>query len=290
MDAVPTPDGPLLAPPGPADAAQQASAPFTVFQPRLDVPPAIEVDGVATSYRIHVGASTAWSGVMDLMRRTSATDRVVPALRDITFQVPQGSVFCIIGRNGAGKSTLLRCIAGILAPESGRIVVRGRISSLLSVGVGMNPELSGRENIRLGGLAMGLDEDRLDDITGDIADFAELGEYLDYPVNAYSLGMRSRLGFSVAAHLDPEVLLIDEALTGGDSKFKDKVADKMFELCNGGRTIVLVTHGLSAVRDLATSAMWMHQGKVIEGGDPDDVLSSYMRYCRISSRDMHLAD
>lgn len=252
--------------------------------------PAIEVENLSTSYRIHVGADSAWAGFLDLIRRTSATDRVVPAVRNVTFEVERGSVMCIVGRNGAGKSTLLRCLAGILAPEEGRVVARGRITSLLSVGVGMNPNLTGRENIHLGGLAMGLEEDRLKDITGDIAEFAQLGEYIDYPVNAYSMGMRARLGFSVAAHLDPEILLIDEALTGGDSKFKDIVADKMNEMCSGGRTIVLVTHGLSAVLEMATSAMWMHQGQLVEIGDPDDVVSSYMRYCRLQDIRMDMDD
>lgn len=252
--------------------------------------PAIEVSQLSTSYRIHLGATNALSGMMDLLHRKGANDRVVPALRNVSFDVARGSVMCIIGRNGAGKSTLLRCVAGILAPEEGRIVVRGRISSLLSVGVGMNAELSGRENIALGGLAIGLDRERLSDITDEIAEFAQLGEYVDYPVSTYSMGMRARLGFSVAAHLDPEILLIDEALAGGDSKFKDKVAEKMYEMCAGGRTIVLVTHGLSAVREMATEAIWMHQGKVVEAGDPDAVVDSYMRYCRLEELPLDMDD
>src|SRR5690606_33902383 len=133
------------------------------------------------------------------------SDRIVPALRDVSFTVPRGSVLGVIGRNGAGKSTLLRCLAGILPPEEGRITVRGRISSLLSIGIGMNQHLTGRENVRLGGLAIGLTEQRLDEITDQIAEFAQLGEYVDLPVRTYSSGMRARLGFAVVAHLDPEV-------------------------------------------------------------------------------------
>ena len=187
--------------------------------------PAIEVEHLSTSYRIHVGATTAWGGFLDLLHRGSEKDRVVPAIRDVSFDVPKGSVTCIVGRNGAGKSTLLRCLAGILAPQEGRVVVRGRITSLLTIGIGMNGRLTGRENIRLGGLAIGMEPDRLADLTGDIADFAQLGEYIDYPVETYSSGMRARLGFAVAAHLDPEIVLIDEALTGGDSKFQSRVAE-----------------------------------------------------------------
>lgn len=252
--------------------------------------PAIEVENLSTSYRIHVGATTAWGGFMDLVRRQRATDRIVPAVRGVSFEVPKGSVMCIVGRNGAGKSTLLRCLAGILAPEEGRVIARGRITSLLSIGVGMNPNLTGRENIKLGGLAIGLSHDRLAEITDDIAEFAQLGEYIEYPVGTYSMGMRARLGFSVAAHLDPEILLIDEALTGGDSKFKDRVSEKMYEMCSGGRTIVLVTHGLTAVIEMATKAMWMHQGQVREIGDPGDVVSAYMRYCRLEALDMDMDD
>ena len=245
--------------------------------------PAIQVENLSTSYRVHLDAGSTWGGIYDLLRRSPDSDRIVPALRDVSFEVPRGSVLGVIGRNGAGKSTLLRCIAGVLPPEEGRIVVRGRISSLLSIGVGMNANLTGRENIRLGGLAIGLGEDLLDDITDDIAHFAQLGEYVDFPVGTYSSGMRARLGFAVVAHVDPEILLIDEALAGGDSKFQEKVAKKMAEICSNGRTIVPVSHGLAALRSMATSAIWMHQGHVVENGDPDDVVASYMRFARIQS-------
>jgi ABC-type polysaccharide/polyol phosphate transport system ATPase subunit len=252
--------------------------------------PAIEVDHVSTSYRVHMKGSSVLGGFSDLLKRGQATDRVVPALQDVSFDVEQGSVLGIIGRNGAGKSTLLRCLAGILAPEQGRITVRGRISTLLTIGVGMNQHLTGRENIRLGGLAMGIDPARLDAITDEVAAFAQLGEYVDFPVETYSSGMRSRLGFAVMAHLDPEVLLIDEALAGGDSKFQSETAHKMAELCGSGRTIVLVSHSLSAIRQMSNKAIWMHQGKVIEQGDPDKVASSYMRYCRLSADEPVLDD
>jgi ABC-type polysaccharide/polyol phosphate transport system ATPase subunit len=252
--------------------------------------PAIDVEHVSTSYRVHVKGSSVLGGFSDLLKRGQASDRVVPALRDVSFAVEQGSVLGVIGRNGAGKSTLLRCLAGILAPEEGRITVRGRISTLLTIGVGMNANLTGRENIRLGGLAMGIAPDRLDAIAEEVAAFAQLGEYVDFPVETYSSGMRSRLGFSVMAHLDPEVLLIDEALAGGDSKFQAETAHKMGELCSNGRTIVLVSHSLSAIRTMSTSAIWLHQGKVVEQGEPDKVAASYMRYCRLSAEDPVLDD
>jgi ABC-type polysaccharide/polyol phosphate transport system ATPase subunit len=252
--------------------------------------PAIEVDHVSASYLVRADKHSGLWGLRGLVNREGAGLREVPALRDVSFTVPKGTVLGVIGRNGAGKSTLLRALSGILAPREGRVVVRGRISPLLSVGLGMHPELSGRENIRLGCLAFGHSPDVLESLTKEIADFAQLGEYVNYPFRTYSGGMKARLGFAVAAHLDPEILLIDEALTGGDAKFKEKTAEKMFELCGDGRTIVIVTHGLSLVRSMATSSLWLHQGRIIEFGDPDDVVNAYMRYCRIDAARESLVD
>jgi teichoic acid transport system ATP-binding protein len=244
---------------------------------------AIDVEDLSASYYVRLNHTAGWWGLGRLFGAEGPGVREVPALRDVTFSVPRGTVLGVIGRNGAGKSTLLRTMAGILAPSHGRVVVRGKISPLLSVGLGMQGELSGRENIRLGALAFGYPAEGLEDLAESIARFAELGEYLDFPFRTYSAGMRSRLGFAVAAHLDPEIFLIDEALTGGDAKFKEKVEDKMFELCGDGRTIVIVTHGLSIVRSVATSALWLHRGRVVEFGDPDDVVAAYMRYCRVNA-------
>lgn len=252
----------------------------------ITVPNAIEVEHLSTSYRVHMKGTSVLGGFSDLFRRGQDTDRVVPALRDVSFSVPQGSVLGVIGRNGAGKSTLLRCLAGILIPEQGKVTMRGRISTLLTMGVGMNAALTGRENIRLGGLAMGIDRARLEDIIDEVADFAQLGEYVDFPVETYSTGMRSRLAFAVVAHLDPEILLIDEALAGGDSKFQAETAHKMAELCGNGRTIVFVSHSLLAIRMMTNHCIWMHQGEIVGEGDPDDVAARYMRYCRLSESDL----
>jgi ABC-type polysaccharide/polyol phosphate transport system ATPase subunit len=252
--------------------------------------PAIEADHVSASYRIRGTYRGGLWGLRALVTRSHAEVREVPALRDISFSVPKGTVLGVIGRNGAGKSTLLRTVSGILAPKEGRIVVRGRISPLLSVGLGMHPELSGRENVRLGCLAFGHPPEKVDELSESIIEFAQLGEYVEYPFKTYSGGMKARIGFSVAAHLDPEILLIDEAITGGDVKFKEKTAEKMFELCGDGRTIVIVTHGLSLVRTMATSGIWLHQGRIAEYGDPDDVVNAYMRYCRINANATSMID
>jgi ABC-type polysaccharide/polyol phosphate transport system ATPase subunit len=272
MSAVPAP--------APVPAPDSGRDPGPGAVPAL---PAIEAENLSATYRVRSGQSSMRSSVRELLRLDEAPTRIIPALTDVSFTVPKGTVLAIVGRNGAGKSTLLRTIAGILAPTEGRVTVRGRISALLSMGLGFNQEMTGRENIRLGGLAVGLSEDRLAELTDSIREFAQLGEYIDFPIKGYSSGMKSRLGFAVAAHLDPEILLIDEALAGGDSKFKERTAQKMYELCGNGRTIVLVTHGLSTVKLMATEAMWLHQGKVVEFGDPDDVVGSYMRYCRIEA-------
>jgi teichoic acid transport system ATP-binding protein len=254
-------------------------------QPQADDrPSAIEVQNLSVCYRIRLDGAS-WRHDLRQLRSRGSNERIVPALRDVSFTVPQGSVMAVIGRNGAGKTTLVRAIAGVLVPEAGRIVVRGRMN-LLVPGVGFNPALSGRENIVLGGLASGLSPERLAELSESIAECAELGEYLDYPIKTYSSGMRSRLGFAVAAHLDPDVLLIDEALSAGDSAFAEKAAKKMAELCGHGRTIVLVTHGLGSVRTMATEAVWLHQGQVAAAGDPEDILSKYMRYCRLENLDL----
>ena len=250
---------------------------------------AIEVQNLSASYRVRLDAPNLRSDLRNLFTRRRDNMRIVPALRDVSFTMRQGAVLAVIGRNGAGKSTLLRVLCGILMPDAGRVVVRGRLN-LLKPGLGMNEALTGSENIRLGGLAAGISEERLAELTDVIADFAQLDEYIDFPLRTYSTGMRMRLGFAVAAHLDPEILLIDEALTGGDTAFQLHVADRMAELCGQGRTIVLVTHGLGSVKRMATEALWLHQGQVAALGEPDEVTAQYMRYCRLESMDLEFDD
>ncbi len=248
--------------------------------------PSIEVENVSASYRVRIDSVNLMSDVRRLLfREQAASDRLIPALRDVNFVVPRGSVLAVIGRNGAGKSTLCRVITGVLPPETGRVTVRGRLN-LLSPGIGFSDALTGRENIKLGGLASGLSPERLDDLSEQIGEFAQLDEYLDLPMRSYSGGMRMRLASSIAVFLDPEILLIDEALTGGDAAFSEHIAEKTGQLIGEGRTIILVTHGLSSVKMMATEALWLHQGRVAEFGDPDEVVNKYMRYCRIESLGM----
>lgn len=251
-------------------------------QPAARELPSIEVDGISASYRVRIDSRDIMTDIQRLFRRVDSGGRIIPALRNVSFDVPKGSVLAVIGRNGAGKSTLCRVITGILPPDEGRVTVRGRLN-LLSPGIGFSSVLSGRENIVLGGLASGLSPERLDEIAEEIAEFAQLAGYLDMPMHSYSAGMRMRLASSVAVFLDPEVLLIDEALTGGDAGFQQHIAERTAQLTGQGRTIVLVTHGLSSVKLMATQALWLHQGQVAELGDPEEVVSKYMRYCRLES-------
>ena len=247
--------------------------------------PSIELEDVSASYTIRIDSRDLRTDMRRLFGREEAGVRLIPALRDVSFTVARGSVLAVIGRNGAGKSTLCRVISGVLPPEKGRVVVRGQLN-LLTPGIGFSDALTGRENIKLGGLASGMTPARLAEITDEIGEFAQLADYLDLPMRAYSSGMRMRLASSVAVFLDPEILLIDEALTGGDAAFGQHIAERTAQLTGEGRTIVLVTHGLSSVKTMATEALWLHQGRVAEFGDPDEVMNKYMRYCRIESLQM----
>lgn len=240
----------------------------------------IEVEDVSVVYRVRRARPTVRSLLRSFLPGKDSLHRI-EALRGVFLSVPRGSVLGVIGKNGAGKSTLLRAIAGLIPPSKGRIVVRGQVTPLLSLGVGFNKKLTGRENIILGGLAAGLNASEARERYEDIVGFAELGEFIDYPVQSYSSGMRSRLGFAVAAHLDPEILLIDETLAVGDVAFKEKCSAKLDEMCGEGRTVVIVTHGMGTVLDMASDCLWLHEGRVERLGAPMEVVEAYMRFMRV---------
>jgi len=217
----------------------------------------------------------------ETMKRLGRRERIVreiEALQGVSFDVEHGKVLGIVGANGAGKSTLVRTIAGILPPTSGRIEVDGRVSTLLALGVGFNRKLSGRENVVLGGLAAGLTRDHLADKYEDIVEFAELEDFMDMPMQTYSSGMYGRLGFSVAVNMDPDILLIDEALSVGDARFKRKSFEKMRELCTEDRTIVLVSHSMASIEELCDQAIWLHKGELRMEGEPDEVIDAYTTF------------
>jgi ABC-type polysaccharide/polyol phosphate transport system ATPase subunit len=200
----------------------------------------------------------------------------VKALRGVSFDVAQGTVMGIVGPNGAGKSTLMRALAGILPPTSGTIEVHGRVSTLLALGVGFNANLTGRENVMLGGLAAGLSRAEVKERYEEIKAFADLKDgFIEMPMRTYSSGMYSRLAFAVAVHMEPDILLVDEALSAGDAKFRRRASAKMRELMGQARTIFLVSHALGSVVDLCNDAIFLQEGKLVARGEPQHIVDMY---------------
>jgi ABC-type polysaccharide/polyol phosphate transport system ATPase subunit len=197
------------------------------------------------------------------------------ALKGIEFEVPVGSTFGVIGSNGSGKSTLLKCLTGILYPEKGRVTIEGRVSALLELGAGFHPELSGRENVYLNGAILGLTKKEINARFDDIVEFSGLPDFIDTPVKNYSSGMFVRLGFAVAAHVEPDVLLIDEVLSVGDESFQRKCAQKIEQFRRDGRTIVFVSHGLSQVEQICETVAWIDKGDLKMVGPAGEVISAY---------------
>jgi teichoic acid transport system ATP-binding protein len=245
------------------------------------VEPSVRVEQLSVTYRTTIEKRPTLKRRLIRLGRRQRIVREVKAVRDVSFDVPQGIVLGVVGVNGAGKSTLLRTIAGILPPTEGRIEVHGRVSTLLALGVGFNGQLSGRDNVVLGSLAAGLTREEVEAKYDDIAAFAELGDFMEMPMRTYSSGMYGRLAFSVAVNLEPDILLIDEALSVGDARFKQKSFDKMRELCSHARTILLVSHGLRAIRRLSDEVIWMHNGRIETRGDPETVITAYKRFLDI---------
>jgi ABC-type polysaccharide/polyol phosphate transport system ATPase subunit len=251
---------------------------------------AVSVQHVSVNYKINFDRVPTVKNALSAFRKHEKGTKVVEALRDVSFDIPHGTVLGIVGHNGAGKSTLLRTVAGILAPTAGRIEVRGHISTLLALGLGFNGLLSGRENVMLGGLAAGMTKSEVNDIYNEIAKFAELGDFIDMPVRTYSSGMAARLAFSVGVHMDPDILLIDEALSAGDAQFKEKAAAKMHELMDNARTMLLVSHGLPTIKELCNDAIWLDHGRLMMRGDPTEVVDAYLESVNSAKQSSALND
>jgi teichoic acid transport system ATP-binding protein len=262
-----------------AERAAAPVAPEPTGDPDFDF--AIRVKNVNVDYRTIVNprANTLRHTLTGFGRKTNDRKvRKIHAVRGVSFDVPHGSVLGIIGANGAGKSTIMRAMAGILPPSEGEIVVNGRISTLLALGVGFNGQLSGRDNVVLGSLAAGLTRRQVEERFEQITDWAELRDVIDLPMKAYSSGMYGRLAFGVSTHLDPDVLLVDEALSTGDAHFRKKSYDKMQELVERSRTIVIVSHGIGAIREMCDECIWMDKGQIVRRGKPDDVTAEYLEF------------
>ena len=240
---------------------------------------AIELTDVTKAYRRYSGKqfSTLKSALLQRsILRDLQPSEVLPALNGVSFTVPKGSTYGVIGRNGSGKSTALKLVAGITKPTSGTVRVEGRISALIELGAGFHPEISGRENVYINGIMLGLSRKQIHDRFDEIVDFAELREFIDAPVKTYSSGMYMRLGFAVAIHVDPDVLLVDEVLAVGDEGFTHKCLDKFAEFRRRGRTVLLVTHSLGLVERFCDDCLWLDHGKAREHGDPRRVIDAYL--------------
>jgi ABC-type polysaccharide/polyol phosphate transport system ATPase subunit len=241
---------------------------------------AIEVTNVTKIYRKYArrkqfatlkSALLSGSLIQDLQ-----PDETFPALQGVSFTVPAGRTYGIIGRNGSGKSTALKLVAGIAKPTSGTVQVHGRISALIELGAGFHPEISGRENVFINGIMLGLTKREVTRRFDEIVEFADMKDFIDAPVKTYSSGMYMRLGFAVAIHVDPDVLLVDEVLAVGDEGFTHKCLDKFGEFKRRGKTILLVTHSLSLVERFCDEALWLDAGKVRGSGDPKRVVGAYL--------------
>jgi len=232
-------------------------------------------DGLRHAIENTVRHPVRW--LLDRKRNMQAAHEAFWALKDISFQVKQGDVVGIIGRNGAGKSTLLKILSRITEPTSGRIGIKGRVASLLEVGTGFHAELTGRENIFLNGAILGMTRSEIKSKFDQIVDFSGVEQFLDTPVKRYSSGMYVRLAFAVAAHLQPEILIVDEVLAVGDNEFQQKCLGKMKDVAGHGRTVLFVSHNLSAVRVLCSSCIWLDHGSIRSSGPTAQTLDDYLR-------------
>ena len=243
---------------------------------------ALRVDDVSVTFRQFVDTTPTVRRAIGRGRLREATN--IEALKGVTFTVDKGEAFGVVGRNGAGKSTLLRVMAGTLRPNSGTVTRFGKTSTLLQLGVGFNTQLSGRENIYLGGLAAGLRRREIDEKYDEIVAYAELEEAIHRPVRTYSSGMFSRLAFSVSMALEPEILLLDEVLAVGDEGFRDKSLDTMRSLLDRAGTIVFVSHNLVQLAEFCDRAMWLRGGEVATIGPAEDVVDEYQSWVKAQRR------
>ena len=251
---------------------------------------AIQVEGLSKRYWLGQGigqgdlrdfiANTARSAIKAVTGRggkTSLEEREFWAVRDVSFDVRQGEVLGVIGRNGAGKSTLLKLLTRITDPTHGHATIRGRVGSLLEVGTGFHPELSGRENVYLNGAILGMNRREIGEAFDEIVEFSEIGKFLDTPVKRYSSGMYVRLAFAVAAHLKPEILIVDEVLAVGDAAFQQKCIGKMGDVAKQGRTVLLVSHNMASIQALCHRAIYLIDGQIDYEGDTQEAIRRYLQ-------------
>jgi ABC-type polysaccharide/polyol phosphate transport system ATPase subunit len=245
----------------------------------------IRVDDVSVTYRTSLEKAPTLKSTLLRLGRRERVVREIQALQSVSFTVPHGKVMGVVGANGAGKSTLMRAVAGILPPTSGRVEVHGRVSTLLSLGVGFNRKLTGRQNVVLGGLAAGLTRSELGAKYDEIVEFAALDDFMDMPMRTYSSGMYGRLAFAVAVTMHPDVLIIDEALSVGDARFRRKSFERMRELCGEDRTILLVSHALGSIEKLCDDAIWLDKGRIQMWDEPHAVVEAYTEFLGVGDNE-----
>lgn len=244
-------------------------------------PYAVRVDDLSITYRTTFERKPTLKQALVRLGRGERAVREVHALKNVSFDIRVGTAMGIIGSNGAGKSTLMRAMAGILPPTTGQVEVWGKASTLLALGVGFNKALSGRENIVLGGLASGLTRKEVEARADEVAEWTELGDFIDMPMQTYSSGMAARVGFSVAVHMKPDILMIDEALSTGDAHFREKAGAKMAELRESARAMFLISHGLASIAEMCNDCIWLDQGRLMMRGAPEEVIDAYMRHVKV---------
>jgi ABC-type polysaccharide/polyol phosphate transport system ATPase subunit len=238
--------------------------------------PAIDVRDLGIRYNLHLTRRTTLKGSLaNITRRGPSGPTHFWALRHLKIRLDWGESLAVIGPNGAGKSTLLLALAGILAPSEGEILLRGQVSTLLTLGAGFDQELTGRENIDLAAAFLGIEHERMRDLVPAIIEFADIGEFIDAPVKTYSMGMKARLGFSIATSITPDILLLDEVLGTGDQNFRARSQSRVRELVRGAKAIVLVTHDLTYVPEFCNRAILLEKGQIIREGEPLEVVEIY---------------
>ena len=245
---------------------------------------AIIVDDVSKKFRLQTDRAHSVKELVTRRDRSAGADQFW-ALRDVSLDVPEGSMYALIGHNGCGKSTLLRCIAGIYRPTTGSVATHGRISTLLELGAGFHPDLTGRENVYMNATILGMGKKQIDRVFDDIVDFAGVGEFIDSPVKIYSSGMYVRLGFSVAVHVDPEILIIDEVIAVGDEQFMRRCFDYLYDLRRKGVTVVVVTHGMDTVESMCDRAAWLDHGELQMEGPAAEVAGAYLDKVNAAERE-----
>lgn len=234
---------------------------------------AVSVSGVGKRFRLYHERNQSLKSA--IMRRRISVHEDFWALRDVSFEVPTGSTFGLIGSNGSGKSTLLKCLAKIYQPETGTITSRGKVAALLEVGSGFHQELSGRENVYLNGSILGMSRKEIDRKFDEILDFSGVEQFIDQPVKNYSSGMYVRLGFSVAINVDPDILIVDEVLAVGDAEFQEKCQGKFKDFRRQGKTVILVSHSMDTVESMCDHAAWLNKGVLVKDGPATETIQAY---------------